>query len=181
MMNAMNVPSKRSTLEKKLDKVIATLFGVLLTLCLIGAIGSALFVNERFFYLQLGNNVESEQFNPGNRPLVFVLSIFTLITLYSPIIPISLYVSIEMIKFIQSTKFINNDLRMYHSETNTPALARTSNLNEELGQVEYIFSDKTGTLTRNLMEFFKCSIGGETYGTGVTEIEVGVANIEEVH
>ncbi|KAJ0676484.1 putative P-type phospholipid transporter [Helianthus annuus] len=180
MMNAMNVPSKRSTLEKKLDKVIATLFGVLLTLCLIGAIGSALFVNERYYYLQLGNNVESEQFNPGNRPLVFVLSIFTLITLYSPIIPISLYVSIEMIKFIQSTKFINNDLRMYHSETNTPALARTSNLNEELGQVEYIFSDKTGTLTRNLMEFFKCSIGGETYGTGVTEIEVGVANIEEV-
>lgn len=39
MMNAMNVPSKRSTLEKKLDKVIATLFGVLLSLCLIGAIG----------------------------------------------------------------------------------------------------------------------------------------------
>nr|GEX60240.1 phospholipid-transporting ATPase 3 [Tanacetum cinerariifolium] len=180
MMNAMNVPSKRSTLEKKLDKVIATLFGVLLSLCLIGAIGSSLFVDVRYYYLQLGVNVESEQFNPANRLLVFVLSIFTLITLYSPIIPISLYVSIEMIKFIQSTQFINNDLRMYHRETNTPALARTSNLNEELGQVEYIFSDKTGTLTRNLMEFFKCSVAGETYGTGVMEIEVGVANTEEV-
>ena len=40
-----------------------------------------------------------------------------------------------MIKFIQCAQFTNKDLRMYHSETNTPALARTSNLNEELGQV----------------------------------------------
>jgi phospholipid-transporting ATPase len=42
---------------------------------------------------------------------------------------------LQMIKFIQCAKFINNDLNMYHAESNTPALARTSNLNEELGQV----------------------------------------------
>ena len=52
--------------------------------------------------------------------------------------------------------------------------------------MEYIFSDKTGTLTRNLMEFFKCSIGAEAYGTGVTEIERGIAEcngmkIEVIH
>lgn len=41
----------------------------------------------------------------------------------------------QMIKFIQCAQFINNDLNMYHAESNTPALARTSNLNEELGQV----------------------------------------------
>ncbi|KAK3038613.1 hypothetical protein RJ639_027276, partial [Escallonia herrerae] len=131
------------------------------------------------------DSTNTPQFDPNNRFAVFALGIFTLITLYSPIIPISLYVSVEMIKFIQSTQFINNDLHMYHTETNTPALARTSNINEELGQVEYIFSDKTGTLTRNLMEFFKCSIGGESYGTGITEIEMGGAqrngkNIGEV-
>ncbi|KAG2702196.1 hypothetical protein I3760_06G079200 [Carya illinoinensis] len=174
MMNAMNVPSKRSTFERKLDKLILTLFGVLFTMCLIGAIGSGVFIDRKYYYLALTKSVD-DQFNPDNRFLVALLTMFTLITLYSSIIPISLYVSIEMVKFIQSTQFINKDLHMYHTETNTPALARTSNLNEELGQVEYIFSDKTGTLTRNLMEFFKCSIGGEVYGTGVTEIEKGIA------
>lgn len=53
---------------------------------------------------------------------------------------------------------------MYDPVTDTPALARNSNLNEELGQVQYIFSDKTGTLTENLMEFKKCSIEGQIYG-----------------
>ncbi|XP_042497876.1 phospholipid-transporting ATPase 3-like isoform X2 [Macadamia integrifolia] len=175
MMNSMNVPSKRSTLERKLDKLILTLFGTLFCMCLIGAIGSGIFINRKYYYLGLDQSVEN-QFNPNNRFVVAVLTMFTLITLYSTIIPISLYVSIEMIKFIQSTQFINKDLHMYHIETNTPALARTSNLNEELGQVEYIFSDKTGTLTRNLMEFFKCSIGGEVYGTGITEAEKGGAD-----
>ncbi|RVW91419.1 Phospholipid-transporting ATPase 3 [Vitis vinifera] len=181
-----NVPSKRSTLERKLDKLILALFGGLFLMCLIGAIASGVFINRKYYYLGLGASVEN-QFNPSNRFLVATLTMFTLITLYSTIIPISLYVSIEVDdQFIQSTQFINKDLHMYHVETNTPALARTSNLNEELGQVEYIFSDKTGTLTRNLMEFFKCSIGGEVYGTGITEIEKGGAErrgikLEEVH
>jgi len=52
---------------------------------------------------------------------------------------------------------------MYYAPTDTPAMARTSNLNEELGQIKYIFSDKTGTLTRNEMEFKQCSIAGIRY------------------
>ncbi|EEC66932.1 hypothetical protein OsI_33542 [Oryza sativa Indica Group] len=127
MMNSMNVPSKRSTLEKKLDKLILALFATLFTMCVIGAIGSGVFINEKYFYLGLRGKVE-DQFNPKNKFVVTILTMFTLITLYSTIIPISLYVSIEC------TQFINNDLHMYHAESNTPALARTSNLNEELGQ-----------------------------------------------
>ncbi|XP_049404366.1 phospholipid-transporting ATPase 3-like isoform X2 [Solanum stenotomum] len=174
MMNSMKIPSKRSSLEKKLDKLILTLFSVLFSMCLLGAICSGVFINKKYFYLRFESSSDAQS-NPDNRFVVAALTMFTLITLYSPIIPISLYVSVEMVKFIQSTKFINNDLHMYHAESNTPAQARTSNLNEELGQVEYIFSDKTGTLTRNLMEFFKCSIGGEIYGSGITEIEMGTA------
>lgn len=180
MMNSMNVPSKRSTLERKLDKLILILFAVLFGMCFIGAIGSGVFINRKYFYLGLAGNVEN-QFNPKNKFVVAALTLFTLVTLYSTIIPISLYVSIEMIKFIQSTQFINKDRRMYHKESNTPALARTSNLNEELGQVEYLFSDKTGTLTRNCMEFFKCSIGGEMYGKGVTEVERAAAQRNQVN
>lgn len=52
---------------------------------------------------------------------------------------------------------------MYCEESDTPAMARTSNLNEELGQVRYILTDKTGTLTRNVMEFKKCSIAGTIF------------------
>lgn len=55
---------------------------------------------------------------------------------------------------------------MYDKENDFYAIARTSNLNEELGQIQYVFSDKTGTLTCNKMEFKRCSIAGIEYGAG---------------
>ena len=63
-------------------------------------------------------------------------------------IPISLIVTMEVVKF-QQAQLINSDLDMYYAKTDTPALCRTSSLVEELGQIEYVFSDKTGTLTAN--------------------------------
>jgi phospholipid-transporting ATPase len=80
-------------------------------------------------------------------------------------IPISLYVIIELLKLIQG-KIINNDVKMYFADPEDVnfALCRNSDLIEELGQVEFVFSDKTGTLTQNKMEFKKCLVGMETYG-----------------
>lgn len=52
---------------------------------------------------------------------------------------------------------------MYDERNDQPALANTSDLNEDLGQIEYLFTDKTGTLTENLMVFRRCSIDGKTY------------------
>jgi phospholipid-transporting ATPase len=54
---------------------------------------------------------------------------------------------------------------MYDEISDTPAVARTSNLNEELGQVKYLLTDKTGTLTQNVMLFKQCSVGGIAYGS----------------
>jgi phospholipid-transporting ATPase len=68
----------------------------------------------------------------------------------------------EVVKF-QQAQLINSDLDMYYAPTDTPAVCRTSSLVEELGQIEYIFSDKTGTLTQNMMEFRLCSIAGQEY------------------
>lgn len=74
------------------------------------------------------------------------------------------------------------DVQMYHAETDTPAMARTSNLNEELGQVRYIFSDKTGTLTRNVMEFKKCAVGNDVYSAAdSTLIEVSFIVFHEFY
>lgn len=75
-----------------------------------------------------------------------------------------------MVRFLQAI-FINMDIEMYHEETDTPAMARTSNLNEELGQIKYIFSDKTGTLTRNIMEFRKLAVGTEVYEVADSPLE----------
>jgi phospholipid-translocating ATPase len=62
---------------------------------------------------------------------------------------------------------------MYHEETDTPCLPRTWNISDDLGQIEYVFSDKTGTLTQNVMEYRKCTINGVAYGLGETEATYG--------
>ena len=89
-------------------------------------------------------------------------NLFYLLVSFRNFVPISLLVTLEMVKFIQGI-FISKDKEMKSSDNESVAV-QSSNLNEELGQVEYIFSDKTGTLTCNIMEFRKISINGISFG-----------------
>nr|XP_006825887.1 PREDICTED: LOW QUALITY PROTEIN: probable phospholipid-transporting ATPase IF-like [Saccoglossus kowalevskii] len=88
--------------------------------------------------------------------------ILAFLVLFSYIIPISLYVTLELVKF-GASMFFPWDLDLYDENTDEPAKANTSDLIEMLGQIEYLFSDKTGTLTENVMTFRKCSIDGKLY------------------
>jgi len=87
------------------------------------------------------------------------------ILIFTNLVPISLLVSLEMVKYFQAI-FMSNDKYMYDEDQEMQMRAQSSNLNEELGQVKYVFSDKTGTLTCNIMEFKKFSAGNKRYGTG---------------
>uniref|UniRef100_A0A3P9Q2U5 Phospholipid-transporting ATPase n=1 Tax=Poecilia reticulata TaxID=8081 RepID=A0A3P9Q2U5_POERE len=157
MQNSTKAPLKRSNVERVTNMQILVLFGILLVMALVSSVGAAIWnrehTDEACWYLS----------RAGDISLNFAYNLLTFIILYNNLIPISLLVTLEVVKFTQAL-FINWDVEMYYSETDTPAMARTSNLNEELGQVKYLFSDKTGTLTCNIMHFKKCTIAGITYG-----------------
>ncbi|XP_075103318.1 putative phospholipid-transporting ATPase 9 [Nicotiana tabacum] len=161
-----------------MDRIIYFLFAVLFTISFVGSVYFGIVTKEdldgghKRWYLQPDRS--EIFFDPRRAPAAAVYHFLTAIMLYSYFIPISLYVSIEIVKVLQSI-FINQDINMYHEETDKPAHARTSNLTEELGQVDTILSDKTGTLTCNSMEFVKCSVAGTAYGRGITEVERAMA------
>ncbi|KAJ7357638.1 Phospholipid-transporting ATPase IA [Desmophyllum pertusum] len=175
MQNSTAAPIKRSNVDHTTNIQILFLFGMLLVLALCSTIGFKIWTdNHKDTDWYLGYSAKRAQ-NLGMTFLTFII-------LYNNLIPISLTVTLEVVKFIQAI-FINLDVDMYYEPTDTPAMARTSNLNEELGQVRYIFSDKTGTLTRNVMEYKKCSIGGISYsGQGDTFMDPALLdNLREHH
>jgi phospholipid-translocating ATPase len=165
MKNGGKTKFKQTHIDKLLNYLIIGIVIFLFTMCAICTIACGIWESLRGYDFQIFLPWESfvnRDRNVGST-VISVLVFLSYLIILNTVVPISLYVSVEFIRSIQSL-WINWDIKMYYDKADIPAKARTTTLNEELGQIEYIFSDKTGTLTQNIMTFNKCSINAKLYG-----------------
>ncbi|XP_078113351.1 phospholipid-transporting ATPase ID isoform X2 [Sander vitreus] len=175
MQNCGGTKFKRTSIDKLMNTLVLWIFAFLICMGVILAIGNTIWeswIGRNFQVFLPWNAFQSSAVFSG------FLTFWSYIIILNTVVPISLYVSVEVLRLGHSY-FINWDRRMYCSRTDTAAEARTTTLNEELGQVEFIFSDKTGTLTQNIMVFSKCSINGQMYGDVYDEFKQRVEITEK--
>lgn len=144
-LNMRNAPSKLGGIERMMNRIVITLFTLLLVITAVTATIAGVW-HSRY---GLGQWYMGE-----NRLLssttVALRSLGTFIILYHTFVPVSLFVTLEFVRLVQGW-FITGDVFMSHKDG--LAEVKANNLNECLGYVDHIFTDKTGTLTQNEMKF----------------------------
>ena len=169
MLNSGITPSKRSRITRELNWNVIYNFGILFFMCLIsGTVQGATWAkpNASLDFFEFGAI-------GGTPTLDGFITFWSALILFQNLVPISLYISLEIIRTAQAF-FIYSDTYMYYERLDYPCTPKSWNISDDLGQIEYVFSDKTGTLTQNVMEFKKCSINGIPYGEAYTEAEAGM-------
>ncbi|KAL1641076.1 phospholipid transporting ATPase [Diplodia intermedia] len=169
MLNSGITPSKRAKISKDLNWNVIYNFIILFVMCLIAGIVQGV------TWSQGGNSLDYFEFGSyGGKPSVDgFITFWAAVILFQNLVPISLYITLEIIRTIQAF-YIYLDVNMYYEKLDYPCTPRSWNISDDVGQIEYIFSDKTGTLTQNVMEFKKCTINGVPYGEAYTEAQAGL-------
>ena len=177
MRNSVSAKEKVSRIEHIMNNQIIIVFILQFVIGIISSlIGNIQLYNDRknIRYIYPDNEVK----------ITFgkiIINIGTWIILVNNIVPISLLMTLEMVKYIQGI-FISWDFHIYDLINKQKPKVQTSTLNEELGQVKFIFTDKTGTLTKNYMEYKAMSINGKIYGLNnkeKKEKENGIKHIKK--
>ena len=169
MLNSGLTPSKRARMARDLNWNVIYNFIILFFMCLISGIVQGV------TWAQGNNSLDYFEFGSigGSPPLDGFITFWSAVVLFQNLVPISLYISLEIIRSFQAF-FIFSDTYMYYDKIDYPCTPKSWNISDDLGQIEYIFSDKTGTLTQNVMEYKKCTINGVPYGEAYTEAEAGL-------
>ncbi|KAJ2810643.1 phospholipid transporting ATPase, partial [Coemansia sp. 'formosensis'] len=167
VLNSGPTPYKRSRIERMMNIQVMMSFGfVIATSFIVALVGGLKYAQPEHRYSPYVDT------SMAKGTYGFALFWSAMIMLQN-VIPIALYVSIEFVKSWHAY-WIHQDMHMYYEPTDQRCMARNWNISDDLGQVSYIFSDKTGTLTRNVMNFRMCSINGTIYGKQLPGDELDV-------
>lgn len=173
MLNSSGAPSKRSRLETRMNREIIILSFFLIALCTIVSICAAVWLRRNrdklntmpFYRKKNFNDEDKDDYKYYGWGLEIFFTFLMSVIVFQIMIPISLYISMELVRVGQAY-FMIRDTIMYDEASNSTFQCRALNINEDLGQIKYVFSDKTGTLTENKMEFQCASIWGVDYSGG---------------
>ena len=163
LINSPDLRAKHSSVELEMNKHLVAIFITQLAISAILSMAYVILYSKNFydlwkyFFDKEENNVKKDFME------LFAKMMGTWIVINTNFVPISLLVTMETIKFFQAM-FMEWDIDMYDKESFSGCKVQSSTLNEELGQIKYIFSDKTGTLTKNYMKYKMMSIGNSIYG-----------------
>ncbi|PYH89087.1 phospholipid-translocating P-type ATPase [Aspergillus ellipticus CBS 707.79] len=180
MLNQGITPTKRPQMARNMNQNVIYNFGILFIMCLISG-----FINGFAWDLKHASLAYFEYGSYGGSPPVEGLVAFWVgVILFQNLVPIALYISLEIVRWFQAL-FIFFDQHMYYERLQMACVPKAWNISDDIGQIEYIFSDKTGTLTQNVMEFKKCTVNAVAYGEAYTEAQLGMqrrqglVNVEE--